>query len=808
MFTFSFTRHKKKVLLFFFAVLLIASACSSPAAGEEELEWATLITGVSGNDTTTTDAYGYYTDVKGFGEVFVICDPDTGKETGYAYVPGVKVGEKTSQIITGYTPGGKTEDWSISKRIDPVQIKIIAPNVPSNLSYTDYSWEYAEETGKYIQTAHNQVQWPGSTKGYLLPGTDPNYWLMIAQVTNPNPWPVKTQAYGYVDEFRESTSKYADAYSPTLDKEISLQANETKYILVNKGKPFPKAFLRDDYEWHDGNPDRLESWSEAYYRSTVSENLDPEYPDYLKPNRGFSQITYYVGGGYSENDLTNSSLIVSYSVDCREATSKPKWYFEGSISRRESGWVVSPSSNGYNVNTPAATTALVNFFTNHWPEDVPSNLDNDDSAITIDNIRFDECKIGQLTLDAGPASYWYDLAGPAIADPASYELELNGGYEKIFSTEEDYGTIGWMDSLPCLCYDPVFIEMYEFVPTEGTDIGALVKNVVPGYCVWASSIDKPEIEITSSAVGTPTVEMYSWKQGKTTYYRYDTYFTIHAKITANNPEDATITFSNITGIANPFPMDAARVMEGCLYDWYKRAAGDDLACLYPELRARVNYRDSTEERQKIINNFVSQSVLYPVSSITLTPRQNKVIYEGDMTFRVSFPTEFEYEKSDKTRTQEVSSGDILLAASNALSCIDKTNEEAFFITSGSNPVFSINTSGTDILTLNQATGKYSYKNKDHEKRYDFETFGCATDNPYLRPLSYFNSSFSDTDGVCTRATDELWKNLGRVMSISGTDQDGLYDFGDFWPTMYLDSEKVSDYTWEYFWRQSLDYEDD
>ena len=182
----------------------------------------------------------------------------------------------------------RKEDWSKVKRINPVQISVMAPNI---IKGTGYDWEYYEETGELRRLASGPVQWPGSSGAYLVPGSDPDYWLIVAKLTNPNPWPVKASIRTDIDHW------YRSWYSKFGIREIieaGLGANETRFVLINRGKKEP-LIMRDINSSGSQGITTINAWSEAYFNTTVTENLDPELPEYLRLNKGYIAYDNYGG---------------------------------------------------------------------------------------------------------------------------------------------------------------------------------------------------------------------------------------------------------------------------------------------------------------------------------------------------------------------------------------------------------------------------------------------------------------------------------------------------------------------------------
>jgi hypothetical protein len=227
---------KKIISKIILLVLIINLFAVNALADDIQKQWVSLPTSVNQNGTTvSTNVFGYYTNIDNFGQVFIECDPGTGNETGNAYIPNVKIGSISVQKLQGYNQQ-KQLDLSTVKEVKPAQVQIIYPNVPADL--------HGDGNGNWEITPLTLPSSP--TFGYVLQGNFPDYNLCVAQITNPNDFPVKATLAGY----------------PT----VYLGANETKIIKLN-----PNDFNSDSYLCY-----------------TLCTGLDPnnlpsDYPDFLKP---------------------------------------------------------------------------------------------------------------------------------------------------------------------------------------------------------------------------------------------------------------------------------------------------------------------------------------------------------------------------------------------------------------------------------------------------------------------------------------------------------------------------------------------
>lgn len=731
-----------------FVCLIVLFAAGGPVLAADRQWW-----NVGG-----VDVYGFWTAVGGK-KAFVVCDPATGEMIrdaagrGTAWINDGRYVTKQVQVLDHYETS-RVEDWNVIKKVDPVQVSMIAPNIFTDVSW---DWDYYRETGQMRRLTSSGVGWPGPAEGYLIPGSDPDYWLVVAEVVNPNPWPVRARVGGDISSFREGFASYHDAQRLAFDKEMILGAYESKYVLINRGKVFPTGILAKDTEWSGSDPQKQQSWSEGYCSSDILENTDPELPAYLRPNKGFARFMNY-GGPPVPVDLIEEGIDVCYTVQCRPDVSRPPWYFTGSVELTENGWVAHPGSGS--TNPEAGKQAVEAFFDAHWP-DVP-HVGKDDSSRTVDGIRFSRCEPtgNSPRLYSGPSATWYDLPGPAIADFQSSQLELNSGYEKMYSVRKT-DEVGWTSRIPALRYTPVFIEMYRALPTGEPGIVELVKEVSPGYRVEADEVKRPYVTQESQVLN-HSITKNSYGSGKNRYWAYDVDITLQLRFTAVNPDDAKVTFEGCQFVL-PNLRTAVDYIEDYIADHLD--ACDDTIVTSP------NYED--DDYDPLVCN---------AGTVTLNPYESKVVYDGEVTVHIRVPEKVEVDEDDDDEYEYISSSLMNTVITSAINTCFNWSGEACF--KGSGVRFTLDRTGTDIVSLNVGCGKY----KDSKIR--FVEFGVPGSR-YSYPLSYFNAGWSPTDGQCLRLTDELWQVLwGQAkFSLSGLDhRDGRFAFGDFWPVMYWNSK--------------------
>ncbi|QSZ27604.1 hypothetical protein ACETAC_01425 [Aceticella autotrophica] len=192
------------ILLLFFCLNTVTVV----SADSTQKQWTTLATSVNQDGTTVnTNVFGYYENVDNFGQVFIECDPNTGQETGNAYIPNVKIGTKTIQKQIGFDKKQEV-DLTTVKEVKPAQVQIIYPNVPTSINWDN-------ELGAYVIGSTLTLPYSPVLK-YILQGNLPDYDLCIVQISNPNNFPIKAN-FVY----------HENSYS------VSLGANETKYVKVD-----------------------------------------------------------------------------------------------------------------------------------------------------------------------------------------------------------------------------------------------------------------------------------------------------------------------------------------------------------------------------------------------------------------------------------------------------------------------------------------------------------------------------------------------------------------------------------------------
>lgn len=708
----------------FLGLLLLLLLFVSAATAEPQKQWATLITGVSASGIPVeTQVFGYYADVEGYGQVFVICDPATGNETGYVYIPGAKVGEAKKQRLTGYR-WGWIEDWNVVKRIDPVEIKLTAPNVYTSLTYTDYSWQQYGQTGQLKKVATSLAKWPGTTEGYMIPGADPDYWLIVADVYNPNRWPVKVKISVEIERWRDSGLS-GGVFPVSKDKELLLTGGERKFILVNRGASY---YLLASKRNSDG-----QAWTVAYFSSDVTENRDPELPDYLKPNKGF--IKFRPGTPPMPEDLSGG-IPIAYYVRCGP-DSGFIWYFEGTVrivpnEWGEAIWTAYPGSQS--KNPQVAKQMVEKFFQSHWPQIYP--ISSNYKGVVIDGIKFYECTNRGAKLSSDPYKTWYDGSGPALASYTTpiYDIELDVAAKEIVSGNE----------IPVLKYSPIFVEFCRFKPTTTSpDEGTILKEIVPGYYVRASSVGRPYFYFTDT-LNNYTIYHSNGKWVVTLNH--------HVTIYARNPDYKTsVTFSNIS-LTLPNIHQAVIKFE----DYLETSLDADVDVYKPNYRS-YSYRPA----------------LVYFNALSLNPGEMKTVYNANVITEIQIDDTAISHDYDPWGDQylpdyyvPIGRSDVESAVNSVLSYFNRGGEVAFVRSTGRISFYS-----GQVLSLNQACVRDGDVYRDvglvDSREWDL--------SKWLRPLSYFEK------GQSMRPSDGLWVELQGAKVLSGpiTSRSGK----NFWPIM-------------------------
>lgn len=524
---------KKGIKFYVFLLFFILSTfcVSVKTFADTQKQWVTLPTSVNQDGTTAnTEIYGYYTDIDNFGQVFIVCDPNTGQETGYAYIPNVKIGDAQTQEIVGYNDS-KVLDWDNPKQIYPVSVSVIMPNVPASVGW---DLDYYNKTGILQRKTASTVTFPGSSDFvYKMPGSNPNYWLIVARVTNPNPFPITTHV----------TIELAGMYGEngvSFDGTVSLGSNETKYVLLNnkdigmlgsnhKGSYYTllnynaSTLSNKDPEYPGNDPnysyiDYFELWNLSVNGFGNSGNLVPQIP---------MRICYYIRGYVNNDNYTDD---FSFKGHARYNIDTNQWDFTFSDVYRYPRGVPTTDSDVQRL-----ISILRKYFTpRRFPDDLTTPgskhslyIDVGTYEIRFDNLypvpdpliqgtkfktsmSFFDVLAGWLDTGSGGYTHGYELSGPAVVSYTGGECNYTdvhvgekdvsvpiGTYIAKRSTDVRYYDNDWMKNLPVVEAEPIFIDQYKFIPVNGSNIGYLTKTTVPGYRLRVVIEDRPTINITT-----------------------------------------------------------------------------------------------------------------------------------------------------------------------------------------------------------------------------------------------------------------------------------------------------------------------
>ena len=525
------------------------------AAFAQQNSWVNLPTGVDANgEVTTTSVFGHYSDLEGIGEVFIECDPDTGEEIG-AYIPCAKIGDQKT-YAEGEPIKKETIDWDNPKEVYPLQVELMAPNIPTNTR------PYWEIPGGYQNEGltKNEFKWPMNPSfTRLIPGNDPNNWLFIASVNNPNDYSVNANWSIFLSGFADNLDCALNfGFGPVENISKSSGAvfgpNETKFVLLNK-EIKRKGFASNPFKWN-GNS-YYPPYSQGGYNTSVTNIADLSYPEFLKKDGAIGLFyPYKTWNGTPWTPTPQIPMRLSYNVqvcftdDCHNGVRE----FPGCYARME-GYLKPPHYDSVewkveNINLvdetakQKATTALesvfnkwgiknVPFFSIWWYKGVNWLSVNGDTGdwreyrnwtyyypngepdpgwnpcFEINFAQMEPCPSGQvqspgdgwLYKNDGANSYGSTLTAPALVKYGTgYDLNqqnINGAWVPSgtgFSANNDvrYYDTGWMNILPVYVAKPMFIERYSFVSTAG-DYGYLTKEVVPGYKFYVSVQQRPTL---------------------------------------------------------------------------------------------------------------------------------------------------------------------------------------------------------------------------------------------------------------------------------------------------------------------------
>ncbi len=454
---------KIKICSFLLIFSIIISCLSVGFADDMDKQWATLATSVDQNgNVVTTKIFGYYTDVDNFGQVFVVCDPNTGQETGDAYIPNVKIGDKSVQEIIGYDKGQKLDLYNL-KQINPINVSVIAPNIPTSVGWD----EDALQQDQYIKKITSTLVFPGSFPDDLYINANlPDYSLIVAQVQNPNSFPVT----GHVR---------INFYGKDYDFSVSLGSNETKYILLNAGNNGFDAFTDSFFNYYTyiksvETPDFPSFLTESDGTRVFFKLYNPDPTQYsVRPSYPLKLCYWFDFGVHA---VVNSSLFFVGSIEGRahynfETKQWELLYFK-----------VYPGQFGALSKEQAKIIALKEF--NSWGLSLPYPINSERNGI--------EVYIGEVWDEdndyVGKFSLHINNLCPVVGDwmPTSTDNATSMFATDDASTLPSFERINQKTNYHDIIeIHPMYIDQYRFIPVDG-NIGYLQKYTINGYYIVES----------------------------------------------------------------------------------------------------------------------------------------------------------------------------------------------------------------------------------------------------------------------------------------------------------------------------------
>ncbi|WP_123927155.1 hypothetical protein [Thermodesulfitimonas autotrophica] len=517
-------------LLLFSALLvaaLIFAASPAFASAHPPCQWVQVD---ADNDPSTppVSVYGYWADLNGT-QVLIVCDPKTDEPVqdqdgnGIAYVNNGGYVQAEKQVLDKYETK-RALDWEHPKEIKPLQLTLLAPNVPLTLTYN--LQDINAHGGLWLHSTGNCVSW-GQGRGYAkLLTNNPDDWLIVLAVTNPNPFPVS----GKVDaQLWRWSNLYSDwPFQKSLA--LALGPNETKYVLVNRSKQ--ADLLAQKFSDCD-----TQGYTLAYmWASSVSAAALQDFPaDIMGSAKGFGTFDIY---GPSE---PRWPMRFAVGVKCNVNASK----WGADLEMDESGkfrtlrmwdsfynyvWFDAdgrahlypgsrPPYKSWWSDLYRARDVIEGWFNSHKLSQIPLIVDSRD-ARTVDGLYFYWCSSssGWWPENYGAYASWTEQEGPVLvgAKPQTnfwldwnvpkwapvleqnldrYSFYWNGSIRRICGGK---GTFFWGDRrewLPVFMARLCFVHRYSFIPVQG-DVGVLKEDVVPGYQMWIQTERAPKLSFS------------------------------------------------------------------------------------------------------------------------------------------------------------------------------------------------------------------------------------------------------------------------------------------------------------------------
>ncbi len=732
-----FKNVKYLILLIILTLFIISPAYSKPKA-----DWTTL--------ADNTKVYGYWLEFNDK-SVLVECNPNTNEETGYAFINSGKWEEKEKEVVDTYEYV-KKEDFSRVTGLHPVTVDdVFAPNIPIGIGWDR---EHYLATGESRNTTKSHVSWPGSRTPRIVPGTHPDYWLIVAMVTNPNPFPVKANV---------EIDLWGSSPRAEFNGELTFEANETKYIKLNDG---PLTEIKDEEgEWDDDDWDV--GWSSVWINTDIEENLDPELPDNLKPNSGWADSFWGFDLDLSDPEVLNQSMV--YRFKMREHSRRMGYWgysAEGYARYTEDGWKISFREISKPEKEEEAKELMKNWIESKMPN-LPIIEDDDPSVVikgtagwTNDYTYIYEFESYDALLVDGAAIWKWDQLGPIIVgytggDLDEYEEDWDG---RPLPRLEDPSIVGWHeDKMPVLEKEYIFIPWYEFKPVDGKNIGYLKKTVKPGYYIDDDHISVPKFEITTKYIDWNKQEL---SDGKTRFT-----FTFDVNIDAVNESPYDCKFTANSGNMR-FYMPKVRFLKNFLQ--YHNSVTIDKHIRRGRYRDKITTYTYYNEPNIVTPEFDIADL--GIKSVTIPKNSRKTVCSQRRTIAFDITQRKDYDLNTETFQKFLND-----------------SREAIFSNNGGGYVFEIIPNDKLMgLTRSEFTYKYYDWGDDDFEHYRESEYGCPRSVPIV---SYLH------DGISVLTDSELYAylNRSRKLKISVPGRYSLHS--DFWPVAegYSSSESPDVY---------------
>jgi hypothetical protein len=464
-------------------------------------------------DTPPVSVYGYWADVGGQ-QALIVCDPQTGEPVldqdgnGIAYLNNGQYVETETEILDRYDTK-QILDWDNPKQVQPFQVSVFAPNVPLTLTYN--LQDINAHGGLWLHSTGDCVSWGYSAGDAKLLTNNPDDWLIVAAVTNPNPFP----ASGEVD--LTLYGKLSWNGSTPLRKNLTLRLgpDETKYVLINRGNAtdYYGIFAYKASSMENGS--YRQGYSLGHFYSRRVSGSGDDFPDRLKPAKGFyladpnwriyPDKAWPMRFGVYLNAATYVAIYPNWST-YSDGFKGYVWMDQEGKFRVQPGYTVYP----YRLTEQQIVARVENWFNSHKITDIPLVCWYGGDSRTVDGLQFDYCRpIAYWWPDTwGAYASWFEFKGPELEAPRWEPFEWAPWWPRVAqwvpAREGNIDTRYWVGErtvwhgpevppwLPVVKARLCFVHRYSWVPMDG-DTGVLKEDVVPGYQMWVSSVGAPHL---------------------------------------------------------------------------------------------------------------------------------------------------------------------------------------------------------------------------------------------------------------------------------------------------------------------------